>query len=304
MEGADRVARSDPRKALQMLFDAAQCANYAGDLSVMMEAGRKASALPIRESEPEAPLVELLVDVAAMLQAKDTRFRTRLLQAFDRVADATEPRWLIWAGAAAAGIGDHARDAAFRRRAEAIARRSMAVGTLATVLERVAWAEMTHERVADASLRSEEGLQLALETGLTNSACWHRAILAWVAAVRGDQEACTSLTEQAAATAMKQGLAPHNSIAQWAVGAPAPGPGPLGQRRNAAARHVVARSGSGASVRRATSPTRSGRGGRACGSCRRRRVGGHPVCRVCAGRSSGLGAGTRGSLPRADHASR
>jgi DNA-binding CsgD family transcriptional regulator len=94
----------------------------------------------------------------------------------------------------------------------------MAVGTLATVLERVAWAEMTHERVADASLRSEEGLQLALETGLTNSACWHRAILAWVAAVRGDQEACTSLTEQAAATAMKQGLAPHNSIAQWAVG--------------------------------------------------------------------------------------
>ncbi len=218
MEGAERVARSDPHKALQMLFDAAQCANFTGDLSVMMEAGRRASKLPIDHSEAEAPYVDLLAAVATMLQAKDTGFRAHLVQALDRVADTTEPRWLIWAGAAAGGIGDQARDEAFGRRAEAIARNSMAVGTLATVLERVAYTDMTYERVGDASIRSEEGLQLATEAGLMNSACFHRAILAWVAAVRGDQETCTSLAEQASTTATEHGLAPHNSFAHWAVG--------------------------------------------------------------------------------------
>jgi DNA-binding CsgD family transcriptional regulator len=218
MGGADRVAGADPRKALQMLFDAAMCANYAGDVSVMLEAGRRASKLPIKESEPEAPLVDLLAGVVAMLEASGTGFRARLLRALDRLADTTDPRWLIWAAAAAAGIGDQARDNALLRRAEAIARRSMAVGTLAMVLERIAWTDMMHGQVAAASIHSEEGLQLATETRLTNSVCFHRAILAWVAAVRGDQQACISLAEQASETATTHGLGPHNSIAHWAVG--------------------------------------------------------------------------------------
>ena len=218
MEGAERVARADPRKALQMLFDAAYCGNYAGDVSVMLEAGRRASKLPIRESEPEAPLIDLLAGVVEMLEASGTGFRARLLQSLDRLADTTDTRWLFWAAAAAAGIGDQARDDALLRRAEAIARSSMAVGTVAMVLERIAWSDMMQGQVATASIHSEEGLQLATETRLTNSVCFHRAILAWVAAVRGDQETCISLAEQASETATRHGLAPHNSIAHWAVG--------------------------------------------------------------------------------------
>jgi DNA-binding CsgD family transcriptional regulator len=218
MEGAERVAGDDPSKALQMLFDAALCANYAGDIGAMVEAGRRASTLTIRQSQPEAPLVDLLAGVVAMIEANDPGFRARLLRALDRIADTTDPRWLIWAAAAAAGIGDQARDDALVRRAEAIARSSMAVGTLAMVLERIAWTDLMHGQAAAASLHSEEGLRLAMEAGLTNSACWHRAILAWVGAVRGDQEWCTSLAEQASETATRHRLAPHNSIAHWAVG--------------------------------------------------------------------------------------
>ena len=217
MEGAERVAQLDPHKALQMLLDAALSANYAGDLGVMLEAGRRASALPIEESGPEAPPVDLIADVTAMLQG-DTGVRGRLRRAVDRLADATDPRWLNWAAAAAAGSGDRARQEGLYQRAEAIARQTTAVGTLAMVLERTAWTDLTNERVTAALLHSEEGLQLALGTGLTNSACFHRAILAWVAAVRGDQERCTSLAEQALATATEHGLGPQASIAHWALG--------------------------------------------------------------------------------------
>jgi DNA-binding CsgD family transcriptional regulator len=217
-EGVDRVARSDPRKALQMLLDMAMCANYAGDLGVMSEAGRRAAALPFGRSEPEAPLVDLIADVTTMLQGNDPGARARLLQAIDHLGESTEPRWLIWAGAAANRSGAQARDDAFCRRAEAIARQTTAVGSLAMALHRIAWKDLTYGRVAAASIHSAEGLQLATETGLTNSACFHRAILAWVAAVRGDEEACTSLAEQASATALEHGLGPQNSIAHWAVG--------------------------------------------------------------------------------------
>jgi DNA-binding CsgD family transcriptional regulator len=218
MDGAERVALDDPHKALQMLFDAAFCANYAGDFGVMIEAGRRASRLPIGELEADAPLVGLLVGVVALLEARDTGFRPRLLRALDRLADATEPRWLFWAAAAATGMGDDARGEALLRRAEAIARGSMAMGTLAMVLERIAWTDMMEGQVAAAALHSEEGLQLAVETRMTGSACFHRAILAWVAAVQGDQQRCLSLAGQASETATRQDLAPHNSIAHWAMG--------------------------------------------------------------------------------------
>jgi DNA-binding CsgD family transcriptional regulator len=217
-EGVDRVARSDPRKALQMLLDMAMCANYAGDLNVMSEAGRRAAALPFGRSEPEAPLVELIADVTAMLQGNDSGARARLLQALDHLADTTEPRWLIWAAAAASRSGARARHDEFCRRAETSARQTTAVGTLAMALQRIAWTDLTYGRVAAASIHSAEGLQLAMETGLTNAGCFHRAILAWVAAVRGDEETCTSLAEQASATALEHGLGPQNSIAHWAVG--------------------------------------------------------------------------------------
>jgi DNA-binding CsgD family transcriptional regulator len=219
MEGAERVAQVDPLKALQMLFDAAWCANFAGDISLMTEAGRRASMLPTTGSDLQASLVELLVAMTAMLEAKNTRMRARLVRTLDRVADTSDPRLLTWAGAAAAVVGDHARDAALRRRAETIARRSMAVGSLTTVLARRAWGDlMTHGRIVPASNHAEEGLQLALETGLTNAACFHRAILAWVAAVRGDEETCRTLAEQTTTTAIAHGLAPQISTAAWAAG--------------------------------------------------------------------------------------
>jgi DNA-binding CsgD family transcriptional regulator len=219
IDGAERVAATDPRKALQMLFDAAQCANLAADTSVMAAIGRTASTLPVIQTREEASLVDLLVGATAMLEAKDTRARRSLVRTLDRIADATDPRWLTWAGAAAALVGDHSRDEAFRRRADSIARSEMAVGTLAMVLARTAWTELfNYGRIVTASRHAEEGLHLALEAGLTNAVCFHRSILAWVAAVRGDDERCTTLADQASETALAHGLAAHNATANWAVG--------------------------------------------------------------------------------------
>jgi DNA-binding CsgD family transcriptional regulator len=69
-----------------------------------------------------------------------------------------------------------------------------------------------------ASVHAEEGLALAVETGMVNPACFHRAVLAWVAAARGEPERCLALATQAAEVAVEHRLAPHHAVAGWALG--------------------------------------------------------------------------------------
>jgi DNA-binding CsgD family transcriptional regulator len=72
--------------------------------------------------------------------------------------------------------------------------------------------------VTSAAVCAEEGLRLAVETGLTNPATFHRAVLAWVAALRGDRALALTHAEQAADVARRHGLSPHLAVAGWAVG--------------------------------------------------------------------------------------
>jgi DNA-binding CsgD family transcriptional regulator len=218
IDGADRVALASPHKALRMLFDAALCANWAGDFASVQGAARRASILALGDAEAESRLIELLAGVAAMLQGKEPGSPTALLQALDRIADTDDPRWLTWAAVAASLLGEREREAVFRQRAEMVARRSMSVGDLTLVLARIAWADMVHGRVMAAADRADEGLRLASEAALTNPMCFHRAILAWVAALRGDDESCVAFAELASGTALRQGLAAHLALAGWATG--------------------------------------------------------------------------------------
>lgn len=216
-EGARLVAAIDPVKALRMLFDAAQCANFAGDVGGMIESARAASQLPIDDHHLEAALAELLGGMVAILEAKDPGARSALIAALDRISDVPEPRWMIWAGAAASVIGDEAREDRLRRQGEAIARASSAVGDLAMVLERNAWSELLRGHLSAADVVATEGLTLSVETGMTNAACMHLAILSWIAAARGDETACASFASEALSIASEHGLAPQHSLVRWAL---------------------------------------------------------------------------------------
>lgn len=217
VQGAALVADTRPSTALQMLFDAAMCANYAGDLGLMADVARRAAAVRLPAGAPEAPLTQLLGAVVAMVSTDGHAHRTHLVSALDGVSAMTEPRALVWAAAAAAGIGDRDREEALCARALSTARGSTAVGTVALVLQRIAWGDVTHSRVLAAAVHAREGLQLALEAGLTNSVCFHQAILAWVAALQGSPTTVAQ-ADEAAETAVRHGLAPHLSIARWALG--------------------------------------------------------------------------------------
>ena len=62
-----------------------------------------------------------------------------------------------------------------------------------------------------------EGLALAGEAGLPNAVSIHRAVLAWVAAVKGEDERCRAYAAEVAASARPAGAALAGSIAEWGL---------------------------------------------------------------------------------------
>ncbi|HEV2712512.1 MAG TPA: AAA family ATPase, partial [Gaiellaceae bacterium] len=157
--GAERVAALDTRKALEMLFDAANAAAIAGDYTAVTEAGRRAAALPPR-NEQERLLIGLLIGVAGLQASESPQELPRILDAIGRADEFDEPRWLIWASGGAQLVGDQARAAELLRHAVVLARASAQRERLTPALVSSVLDGMIEGRFAVAA-EVEEGLKLA-----------------------------------------------------------------------------------------------------------------------------------------------
>src|SRR4051794_15381305 len=240
LKAAATLAPSDPDRALKILLDAADAATYAGDADAAIEAGRRAAELRGTAHGSDA-LAGLLGAVASVLEGGTTGQPADL-----RGAESFEDsRWLAWAGAAAALSGDDALESALYLKAVTRARASAEVIALNKVLEVFTFAAMLEGRYGAVAADATEGLQLAREAGLPNSACHHLATLAWVAAIRGQEAQCQSLAQEVVAASATRGLGLQRAIAEWALGLLDLGLGRPAQAVRRLARVETARPGGG-----------------------------------------------------------
>lgn len=93
-----------------------------------------------------------------------------------------------------------------------------AVGVLPFNLQLVAFLDLWARRFDLAQIHAAEGLRLALETGQENLAPGHHALLAMVAAVRGEEEACRREAEAAMLGSIERGLWLATDCANLALG--------------------------------------------------------------------------------------
>jgi DNA-binding CsgD family transcriptional regulator len=210
------AAPLDHRKKLEMLFDAAEAAAWAGDFARVAEVGQRASALPPSDAREDTFLANLLIGVGGLFEGKTTRDVPAILDVLARADDFEQPRWLVWAASAAGVVGDEARETALLRRAVALARASGAVDSLTHVLVTVA-ARGLFEGRQGATVDATEGLTLAREAGLPNGASLHLAILAWFAGVKGEDAECRAHAAEVNQAARTAGHGFANSIAEWGV---------------------------------------------------------------------------------------
>jgi DNA-binding CsgD family transcriptional regulator len=214
--GASRASRTDPRRALDMLFDAASCAMQSGDMSAVVEAGDRASSLPRSGDEQHVFLADLVIAVGTLWLGATTEKADLMRDVLARASELDEPRLLAGAAMGAGTLGDRALEMELLARAVASARRSAAVDELTLALLASAVSGLLNGRF-DVVGQASEGLDLAREAGLAGVANLHLAILAWFDAVRGAEAECLGrVAEIAAGPATSNRLT--SSITDWAVG--------------------------------------------------------------------------------------
>ena len=215
-DGSSIAAPLNLRKALGMLFDAANAAATAGDYQRVAEAGRRAAALPSTGDEVDRVLVGLLIGIGSLQRGESAHELPRVLDAIARGDDFDEPRWLIWASGGAQLVGDRALAAELLRRAISLARASGKRERLAPALVSFVLDGMIqgrHSVLGEAS----EGLTLSREAGLENLTTLFLATQAWFAAVRGQSEECRAYATEASERARVSGAGLGAAISAWAL---------------------------------------------------------------------------------------
>lgn len=173
-----------------------------------------------RSEQPGDAFLRAVLAGCGALEAGDRDRGVPLLRsALAAVEDtADDAAALLWAAAAASLLGESDAAAGYGARAGSVARMSSLAGTLPVVLENAATAERMNSRFAHSEALSTEGLALAREAGLTNSAAAHLANLAVCAAVRGQEDLCRTRAQEALAIAIPHRLGLRAGVASYALG--------------------------------------------------------------------------------------
>ncbi|MFF5468107.1 AAA family ATPase [Streptomyces achromogenes] len=187
---ADLFLDESHESAARAMMLAGEAAFLAGDFAGYFALARRAAPLRRGAGMEATPATRLVVDhFAGMTATFEGRHREagRLLRRVMRLAEGTPDAYCaLWAGQAAYTLGDAARAHAFAVAAAESARRRGALSLVPAALVYQALAALLTDRCAAAEEAALDGLRLARQTGQSNLAVDHLAVLALVSALRGD----------------------------------------------------------------------------------------------------------------------
>lgn len=189
--------------AVEMLIDAVRNGYFGGDPDLALEAAAR-----LRRAAGESPFA-LGLDGLARLMTGDVahavpRMRALTHHALSGPDPALGPGQRLVAGAMALITGDD--DSAMEVFGPLVseARDQAALGLLPIALEHLSIAEFFAGRLRDAGAHAQEGLVLADTTGQTHRLDHLHCILAWTAALNGDEDRCRDLADAAIGRALER----------------------------------------------------------------------------------------------------
>ena len=198
LEGAEHA---DAPLALTMLHEAAEVVGAVGQLALLREIGERAARLRADDTRAEFSKL-ILVGAGALVGGELERARATLDAAIALASQLEDdPRAQIWAANAAGG--EHGKGLHFTSKAVEIARSEGLFSVLPLALQHHAKQLLRTGRLDLAYAAAEEGYALSIELG--HGAGWHLATLAYIEAIRGDEQAAREHAEQALALAQRSG---------------------------------------------------------------------------------------------------
>src|SRR5262245_54939554 len=223
VRSAAAVASVDGERALQLLNLASVAAFYAEDVAAAVTIAELAGEVDVGDTPFARALVDLLVGLGAHYAGDLPRAAASLRSAVSLEAelenDGLDARrvTLLFGGRAAFYLGDD--EAAHRSAQSAVSRMRAegALGLVTPILPRLVHCEMSAGRWPAASANAREGLRLAREIGQLDLVAYQLALLALIAAHRGNEDDCRALAAQGQELAAARGLAVVAPLAHWAL---------------------------------------------------------------------------------------
>jgi DNA-binding CsgD family transcriptional regulator len=201
VRAAQDVASFDRGRGVEMLVDAAEAAWVTGDTAVGAHLRQLSTGVPRGSQGRDRFFGHLLDGFVGLLNGEFGRPVRALLDAMAVAQKLGHPELLMRAGHTAFYLGDD--DVAYRLNAEAVARARAtgAIGELLFALHRLTLAELLTGRWVAAEASASEAVRLTRETGRPALAALPQALLAVLAALRGDLDRFRDLLTATEATA-------------------------------------------------------------------------------------------------------
>jgi DNA-binding CsgD family transcriptional regulator len=211
------AATADPGRAQKLLLQAREAAYLSAEPRAEAQVSRQAAELAAAQAGD--PFAAAFLDgIARWLGPDPGGAVPRLRQAMELADQSADPRRLFWAGIAAVTLGDDEQARRFFGQETARARSEGSVAMVAQALTMLAAGEFRKGHAASARATATEGLELAQATGQRNVACFHRAVLARVAASFGTEDETRSLVAQCYQATVNRRLPAIESMTTVALG--------------------------------------------------------------------------------------
>jgi DNA-binding CsgD family transcriptional regulator/tetratricopeptide (TPR) repeat protein len=219
LEAAGKVAKRDPAKAVELLIWATGAASVGGDPAARAEVSRLAEEIVAAGGDDEA--VSVAQALAAHARARDgdtSAGAARLEDAYAWAATSDDAQHVYMVSLAAIYLGDNQRFATLINRATSLARARGEFGILVEALSMSASQHHVAQRFDEAALAAGEALRFARELGAANATATPLGILAFAAAIRGDDDEARRQSGEMLELAAAHGLSARATYAVYVLG--------------------------------------------------------------------------------------
>jgi DNA-binding CsgD family transcriptional regulator/predicted ATPase len=221
---ATAVAPVDGQRALDLLNLASAAAAYTGDAEAQAAVAEVARAVAVEDNPSSRMLAALLIGIGSHANGEfDTavpKLRLALELVDELVATSVEqeaPLALLFTGRAALYLGDDRAAYRAHHEAAARAREAGALGRLTQILPILTITEVWAGSWDSASANAREALRLGREVTQEHLVAQALALVALIAAFRGDEDECRTLAAESRELAAARGLGVVAAITQWAL---------------------------------------------------------------------------------------
>jgi DNA-binding CsgD family transcriptional regulator len=215
LSAAELVGRDDPADALELLAEAVEVDGYTGDLARLAEVRAQMDTLVLDDPDERQRFLLAWISVNDAVLRRSPKEPTDWEEALS--AGLGGPRGTIWAGIASLQLGYLTGMQQRYKEALEQARQSGAAASLPYVLEHASARLAFDGNYVAARAAAEEGLLLAREYEQLRSTGQLLAVLAFIAATKGDATETQQRADEARAIAGPRGIGLTNAMTAWAL---------------------------------------------------------------------------------------